>query len=252
MDIMITERQEEILNRIVQEYIDSAQPISSQLLEKKYDFGISPATIRIEMQKLTKAGYLYQPHTSAGRVPTDKGYRFFVDNIFKKGYNPSLVDSRSSLRSERAPILEFEDKIEEILKEEKEDILKWASRLTKFLAEESSSFTILQLLERDFLLKEGWEEILKEPEFKEKDLVFDFVGFLENFEENIKNLKINSEIKIYIGRESPFPGAKNFSIILSKCYFPEEAILSLLGPKRMAYDRNIGLINSLKRLLDDL
>ncbi len=78
----ITERQEKILNKVLQEYIKSAQPVSSQLLEKKYDFGISPATIRIEMQKLTDKGFLYQPHTSAGRVPTDKGYRLFVDKLF--------------------------------------------------------------------------------------------------------------------------------------------------------------------------
>ena len=66
---------------IVKEYIDSAEPVSSQLLEKKYDFDISPATIRIEMQKLTDKGFLLQPHTSAGRIPSDKGYRFYVDNL---------------------------------------------------------------------------------------------------------------------------------------------------------------------------
>ena len=190
------------------------------------------------MQKLTDKGFLLQPHTSAGRVPTDKAYRFFVDDLLER------------------EISEFEDvfKVEEMFKEAREDILKWSSRLTKFLAEESSNFAILNLLERDLAFKEGWEEVFEEPEFDEKNLIFDFAKLLENFEENIEDLKINSGIKVYIGKESPFPRAKNFSMITSKCHLPdeEEAILALLGPKRMDYNRNISLINSLTKLLEKI
>lgn len=234
----ITERQGEILNRIVEDYIGLAQPISSEFLEKKHKFSVSPATIRIEMQRLTDGGFIFQPHTSAGRVPTDKGYRFFVDNLLK------------------SEISEFEDvfEIEDIFQKAGKDIFKLASRLTKFLAEESSSLTILNLLERDFFWKEGWEEILREPEFEEKDLISHFTKLLESFEENIENLKINSGIKIYIGKENPFSKTKDFSIISSRCHLPEgeEGIISLLGPKRMAYDRNIALINSFKKILEKL
>jgi len=232
----ITERQGEILNRIVEDYIGLAQPISSEFLEKKHKFSVSPATIRIEMQRLTDGGFIFQPHISAGRVPTDKGYRFFVDNLLK------------------SEISEFEDvfEIEDIFQKAGKDIFKLASRLTKFLAEESSSLTILNLLERDFFWKEGWEEILREPEFEEKDLISHFTKLLESFEENIENLKINSGIKIYIGKENPFSKTKDFSIISSRCHLPEgeEGIISLLGPKRMAYDRNISLINSFKKILE--
>ena len=231
-----TQRQTEILNRLIQEYIDSARPVSSQLLEKKYDFSICPAMIRIEMQKLTDQGFICQPHTSAGRVPTDKGYRFFVDNLLK------------------SKIPEFEDvlEIEDIFQKAGKDIFKLTGRLTKFLAEESSNFIILNLLERDFFWKEGWEGILQEPEFEEKDLISNFTELLESFEKNIENLKINSEIKVYIGKENPFLKNKDFSIIISKCHLPkkEEGILSILGPKRMAYDKNISLINSLIKILE--
>jgi len=238
----ITQRQIEILDKLIQEYIDSARPVSSQLLEKKYDFSICPAMIRIEMQKLTDKGFICQPHTSAGRVPTDKGYRFFVDNLLA---HRSLGEG--GLKKE---ISELED----IFQKAGKDIFKVASRLTKFLAEQSSNFTILNLLERDFFWKEGWEEILQEPEFEEKDSISHFTELLESFEENIENLKINSEIKVYIGKENPFSKNKDFSIIISKCHLPkkEEGILSILGPKRMAYDRNIGLINSLMKSLEKL
>jgi len=77
----ITARQKAILKAVVKEYVRSAKPVASQQLEDKYDFGIKPASIRIEMQKLTDEGFLNQPHTSAGRTPTDKGYRLFVNEL---------------------------------------------------------------------------------------------------------------------------------------------------------------------------
>ena len=230
----ITTRQTEILNNIVREYIDLAQPVSSQLLARKYDFGIKPAMIRIELQNLTDKGFLYQPHTSAGRIPTDRGYRFFVDELLEK----DLED--------------FE--IEDWFTEEIGDIIKFIQRLTKNLALASQTLALSYFEKEKIFWKEGWEEILKEPEFREEDYIMNFTKLLENFEKNIANLKLNSGIKIYIGRENPFKKAKDFSTISSKCFLPdkEEGIVSILGPKRMDYDRNISLINSLTKLLEEL
>ena len=230
---MITERQGEILNRTVREYIELAQPVSSQLLEKKYDFSICPATIRIEMQKLTDKGFLLQPHTSAGRVPTDKGYRFFVDELLKKELEG------------------FE--LEDWFTEEIDDTIKFIQLLTKNLALASQSLVLSYFEKEKICWKEGWEEILKTPEFREENYIINFTGFLESFEKNIEDLKLNSGIKIYIGRENPFKKTKDFSIISSKCCLPGDGqtIISLLGPKRMDYDRNIGLINSLTKLLEE-
>lgn len=228
---MLTKRQEEILEKIIRDYIELAQPISSEFLEKKHKFGISPATIRIEFQKLTKKGYLYQPHTSAGRIPTDKGYRFFVDRLFEKD------------------LKEFE--IGDWLKEEIDDTFRFIQKMTKRLASLSRTLVLSYLKEEKIFWKDGWEEILKEPEFLEKERILNFAELLENFEKRIEDLEINSKIKIYIGRENPFPKAKEFTTIISKCYFPKrkEGIVSLLGPKRMDYHRNISLLNSLKELL---
>lgn len=79
---MVTERQRKILNSLIKEFIDRAEPISSELLKKKCNLNISPATIRNELQELTKKGYIEQPYTSAGRVPTEKGYKFFIEITF--------------------------------------------------------------------------------------------------------------------------------------------------------------------------
>jgi heat-inducible transcriptional repressor len=231
---MLTERQEAILRNIVEDYINLAQPISSEFFEKKHKFGLSPATLRIEFQKLTKKGYLFQPHTSAGRVPTDKAYRFFVNKL---------------LESE---IEEF--KIEDWIEKEIEDTIKFLQNLTKNLAEISDSLVLSYLIDDEICWKEGWDEVLREPEFFERETVFKFTEFLEDFERNLADLKINSKIKVYIGRENPFPKGKDFSAIVSKCYFPreKETILSILGPKRMDYNKNIALMNSLKNFLENL
>ncbi len=78
---MLTERKLKILEAIINDFLESAQPVGSRTISRKYLIGTSPATIRNEMADLEELGFLFQPHTSAGRVPSDLGYRFFVDSI---------------------------------------------------------------------------------------------------------------------------------------------------------------------------
>ncbi|MFY0545115.1 heat-inducible transcriptional repressor HrcA [Brevibacillus sp. H7] len=80
---MLSDRQRLILNAIVDNYIHSAEPVGSRTISKREDIGLSSATIRNEMSDLEELGYLEQPHTSAGRVPSTKGYRFYVDNLIQ-------------------------------------------------------------------------------------------------------------------------------------------------------------------------
>ena len=77
--MMLDERKIKILAAVVHDYIATAEPIGSRTIARKYRIGISPATIRNEMADLEEQGYLHQPHTSAGRVPSHKGYRYYVD-----------------------------------------------------------------------------------------------------------------------------------------------------------------------------
>ena len=235
---MISDRQNTILKALIREYIKTAEPISSDFLAKKYDFGLCPSAIRIEMQLLIKSGFLEQPHTSAGRIPTDKAYRFFVD---------SLIGEKAEKENT------LEDEIEEILKEKEADRFQLAGNLAKFLANTSSGLAIVQFFDNDISWKEGWEEIAKEPEFVDKDFVFNFLNFLDNFEEKIKTLDAHG-LHIYIGREIPLPRAKNLSLICSTCMISpnESAFVTIIGPKRMDYTRNINLINSLNKALEDL
>lgn len=80
----LTARQTQILKSLIDEYIETAEPVGSEALEKKYNFGVSPATIRNEMAQLKKLGYLKQPHTSAGRVPTPDAIKFYIDQLMEE------------------------------------------------------------------------------------------------------------------------------------------------------------------------
>src|SRR4029078_3746500 len=80
----LTQRQVEILKSLIEEYIETAEPVGSETLEKKHNLSASPATIRNEMVRLTELGYLKKPHTSAGRIPTPNGMKFYVKELMKE------------------------------------------------------------------------------------------------------------------------------------------------------------------------
>jgi transcriptional regulator of heat shock response len=194
------------------------------------------------MKKLAENGFISQPHTSAGRVPTDKGYRFFVDNLLEKDFL-SEENKFSSLLSpqEWGSVLEVDE-------------VKILQSITKNLASISSSLALGYLPGSKILWKDGWEEIIKEPEFEERDIVGDFIGMLESFEKEIGDLEVSSEIKVYIGKENPLPKSKEFSTIITKCHFPEEGegILAIMGPKRMDYNKSIGSLHYLIKSLEKI
>lgn len=233
----ITERQRKILEIVIKEHIDTALPISSKFIEEKYDLGVSPATIRNEMQELIEKGYLYQPHTSAGRVPTDKGYRFFV-NLFEK--EVFFLDK------------EIEKEVRRIRKEIENEVC-FMREFTRFMAQTSSTFTVSYLKKERVIIREGWSFVFNDPEFDDAEMVRHFVGMVSHFEDNIEKM-LSGENKLYIGEEFPFPGKCDFSVIVSP-YFSkkrERGILAILGPKRMQYSKNIQLVNSITRFLRDI
>ena len=81
---MLDKRKKEILQAVIDEYINTAEPVSSGTLVKKYGLDYSSATVRNELAELESTGYLDKPHTSAGRIPSEKGYRFYVDELIKE------------------------------------------------------------------------------------------------------------------------------------------------------------------------
>src|SRR5215831_18100732 len=122
---MLDERKTAILRAVVQEYISTAQPVGSGHVASAPGVNVSSATVRNEMAVLEQEGYLTQPHTSAGRIPTDKGYRFFVDHLAQ----PGRLDSR---RSEE--VRAFFDSAHGALEQMLQDTSRLLSRLTDYAA----------------------------------------------------------------------------------------------------------------------
>lgn len=232
---MITKRQEKILSAIVEEYIRGAEPVSSGFLEKKYQLDVCSSTIRNEMNDLAQGGYICQPYTSAGRIPTDKGYRFFVDKFFDG--DPKILEEKMKIDVDK----------------DIEDSLKFTQAVTRFLAMESLNLAVGYLSSDKFLCKEGWVEILQEPEFEESGYVSRFARALDDFEKGIEIfLNFPSEVRVYVGKENPVSKIKDFSIVTLKLILSDynyEGVFAILGPKRMSYNKNINLLQSLNNLL---
>lgn len=225
---------------VVEEYINEGEPISSKFLVAKYNFKLSPATIRFELQRLTEDGYLYQPHTSAGRVPTDKGYRFFIDELMKP-FSLELCDS--------GLIKSIFEKAESDMEA---DVFN--KELIKIMAQISKDLVMAGSLNDNEVYYDGVLNLFQKPEFRETrqiqgifEMVESFKNNLEEFWGDIENLV--GDARVFIGKENPFYKAEDYSIIISKVEFSKEkskeesGILAILGPKRMRYNKNISLLN---------
>ncbi|QYK53906.1 MAG: heat-inducible transcription repressor HrcA [Fimbriimonadaceae bacterium] len=120
----LSERKRKIVRAVVLEYVSAAEPVSSELIASKYELGVRSATVRNEMAEITDLGLLDQPHTSAGRIPSDLGYRFFVDHLVQQS-TPDTEDKRTLKKASRD---------EETLRDLVHETTKALSRMTKLMA----------------------------------------------------------------------------------------------------------------------
>lgn len=105
----LDERKRKILNAIIRNYLDTGEPVGSRTISKYSDLNLSSATIRNEMSDLEELGYILQPHTSAGRIPSDKGYRFYVDNL--------ILEKDREVTEMKEFMIEHTERVEQVLKQ---------------------------------------------------------------------------------------------------------------------------------------
>ncbi len=228
----ITSRQQSILDAIIRVYVETARPVASRELVRRMRPAVSPATIRNDMQELGEAGYLEQPHTSAGRMPTDKAYRFFVDCLSDEAF----LTSREQEFLSRA----FDASAEDFLQE-----------FTRVSARMCGAFAAARVAAEQKFYETGFSEVLDEPEFQDVEYtkrfgkLIDMMGdadFLETFDQR--------EERMYIGRENPVREAHPYTVIVSRWRHPAgfEGSLMLAGPKRMNYRAATALLRYLKNV----
>ncbi len=238
---MSEERKKQILQAIINHFVETAEPVGSNTILVSYQFHVSPATIRNDMMSLEEDGYIFQPHTSAGRVPTDKGYRLFVDE---------MADYKQARKEAIQALTQIRQKYKaEKVREKLYDAVSLLARATN-----CASFATTPDNPRTFFL--GMSNILRQPEFLDNSVsaseVIEVLERSDNFVKTLASLNINESARTFIGEENILPQIQSCSIIVSK-YTNEgyTGYLGILGPKRMNYAYNIVLLEEVKKLLNN-
>ena len=248
---MLSSRQVKLLDFIIREHVKTAKPVGSALIAKKAGFKLSPATLRNEMAELEKTGYLAQLHTSGGRVPTDKAYRYYVN---------SLLETKKNLNLETGHKKKIKDALNGIPPDPRE-INKVVARVLSNLSENLVITGISQ--DQDFF-KKGLVSLFENPEFKEFGEAFQLARFFEEFEgmfQFIEREFFNTlgaprgiPVQIMIGKESPFRQIQHETVMCAKYGLPGNCVgsLTLVGPTRMDYEKNIALIKYITEELNKI
>ncbi len=230
------ERQREILKALIGEYVDTAEPVGSEWLSENINLDLSPATIRNELHALELAGYLMHPHPSAGRIPTDKGYRLFVDQFL-----PELI-------------LDFENQFRLKEKEnENEDFDSFLNEAVRVIAKLTQCIAI-GISPHKRVYYTGIANLLKQPEFKNSKKAAQIVEILEDFSQLLdlfKKIPADTKSQILIGKETSKEEIRECSILVT--YFGDgdsEGMLGVIGPKRMRYDYNQAILKHFARALE--
>lgn len=231
----MTSRQEQILRAIVEQYAEVASPVGSNLLAKL--FKVSSATIRAEMAELERLGYISQPYTSAGRIPTDRGYRYYVNGLV------GGEDTASEHRAERALMARVEGGG---LPE------RTIRNAVDTLVELTHNLGIATI--GDQLYMSGLSNLFGQPEFAGGNQVQQVASLLDNLEPWLREASPNEALSVYIGAENPIGRGANCSLIISKFRSPysDRSYIGVLGPTRQSYRSVMGLVEHAGRSLEEV
>lgn len=233
---MINTRQKSILDAVIREFVRTAEPVSSHRIVDKYRFPFSPATVRNDFLVLDEDGYLEQPHTSAGRIPTEKGYRFFVDAHTKD--IQAAAKPRNDFTALRAA----------------RDAEQFLRIVAKQVAALSDGMVFAICPESELFFSSGLAHVLDEPEFDDMLLRTHFAELIDEFDTIMEKTFCSSDFtapRAFIGNENPIKEARQYGMIVASFETPynQEGMVSIIGPKRMDYSRNISLLRELQGIL---
>ncbi|KKR07765.1 MAG: heat-inducible transcription repressor HrcA, heat-inducible transcriptional repressor [Candidatus Peregrinibacteria bacterium GW2011_GWE2_39_6] len=232
-------RKGKILAAIIQDFINTAEPVGSKSILVKYQLSVSPATIRNDMAFLETEGFIYQPFTSAGRIPTQKGYRLYIDEFADHQKAKKMAkENLKKLRKHHAQ------------QHAQQQVYEAVALLAQAIP--NISFASLPNNEHAFYL--GVSNLLKQPEFLKSPLqASHVVEVLEegtHFLKTLDQLEITENPKIFIGKENILSQIESCSLIVCSYEFAEfKGYLGLLGPTRMPYAYNLATLKEVCELL---
>lgn len=231
----MTQRQKQILHAIVEQYAEVASPVGSSLLAKV--FNVSSATVRAEMAELERDGYITQPHTSAGRIPTDKGYRLYVNNL-----NEQTQPAMPNRRAERALTARVGGG------GVPEHTIRNAVDTLVELTHNLGLATI-----GNQLYMSGLSNLFGQPEFMQKGQVQQVAHLLDNLEPWLREAAPNQPLSVYIGQENPIGRTAGCTLIISRFRSPysERSYIGILGPTRQSYRETMTFVRQAGEALEE-
>ena len=227
----ITERQEKILAQIIEEYAETASPVGSVMMAKL--FGVSPATVRAEMARLEAAGLIAQPHTSAGRVPTDAGYRYYVNHLSEE-----VMENRGMHALEKR--VSSQSRADAAIRGAVDSLVELTGNLG------------LATIGGQLYLS-GMSRLFTQPEFMDYQRVQAVAKLLDNLEPWLLEAAPGEPLNIFIGHENPIGKNSEVSLIISKFVSPfsDNSYIGVLGPTRQNYLRVMSLVKYAGKMLEE-
>ncbi len=234
----MTKRQRLILAAIIEQHAEIAAPVGSVTLAKL--FGVSSATIRSEMAKLEEMGFIVQPHTSAGRIPTDAGYRFYVNSLNEaQAELPQLLDR--SARAIEARVSTHGDRADRAIRSAVDSLVDLTQNL--------GIATI-----GDELYLSGIGNLFSQPEFMQGKHAQQVARLLDNLEPWLREARPNEPLNVYIGSENPIGKSSGATLIISKFSSPysDNSYIGVLGPTRQSYAKVMRLVRHTGAMLEEI
>lgn len=226
----VKERTSQILESIVREFIETGEPVSSERLFENYDFGIRPAMIRSELSELTQAGYLDQPHHSAGRIPSNKGYEFYAEVVLKE-LQPEMPDY-------------------EVISMFRNGAMKG---LVESLSEELKVLGVATQEDAKNVYKDGLANLFGALKL---DSLSDARQIIQDFEEldermhHVENIFNENFLEVFVGKKSPVTTSDDLSVIMGDYYTKSGRMFLLaIGPKCMNYEKPLKIFRGLKEIM---
>lgn len=224
------DRQAKLLKLVVENHIATAEPVGSKFLVSINKVDWSEATVRNDLRALEKSGYLTHPYTSAGRVPTEQGYRHFVNNLdfekIKAGKKDDMVLDDMMLDN-----TDFEISIKNLAK----------------TVVELTDTAVLMAFSPNRVYYTGLSNLFNQPEFEETQMVLEVSAMFDRCEDCLEDFydKTTDEIEFFIGSEHPF------GMVLSTVSFRfgDGGLFLLLGPLRTDYKKNFGIMKKIKEII---
>jgi len=232
-------RQEEVLELIVKHYVDTAEPVGSRFVARH--LGLSSATIRNVMADLEGMGFITQPHTSAGRIPTDRGYRYYIDCLMH-----IRIINEHIMKSIRG---QYDEAVKSL-----EDVFERTSHLISTI---TNYVGITLFAQYDKVYMDGTSHIIEQPEFKDFKKLYTLLKCLEEKRDILDLLHNDFQIDnltIHIGKENGFSYLRECSIVTRgyKLKGKVSGRLGVIGPKRMMYEKVIPAVEFLADTVSDI